>query len=67
VLVGVDGRDAAGKTTVVDRLAEALPVPTLRVSIDGFQQPRELRYQRGDLSAERATTRSITRLRSGSA
>lgn len=52
VLVGVDGPDAAGKTTLADRLAEVLPVPTLRASIDGFHQPRELRYQRGDLSAE---------------
>ncbi|MFC3500935.1 uridylate kinase [Micromonospora krabiensis] len=52
VLVGVDGPDAAGKTTLADRLAEVLPVPTLRASVDGFHQPRELRYRRGDLSAE---------------
>jgi uridine kinase len=51
-LVGVDGPDAAGKTTPADHLADALEVPTLRVSIDGFHQPRELRYQRGELSAE---------------
>lgn len=52
VLVGVDGPDAAGKTTLADHLAAALAVPTLRASIDGFHQPRELRYQRGELSAE---------------
>lgn len=52
VLVGIDGPDAAGKTTLANRLAEALQVPTLRTSIDGFHQPRELRYQRGHLSAE---------------
>jgi uridine kinase len=52
VVVGVDGPDAAGKTTLADQLAEALQVPTLRASIDGFHQPRELRHQRGDLSAE---------------
>jgi uridine kinase len=52
VLVGIDGPDAAGKTTLADRLAHVLAVPTLRVSIDGFHQPRERRYRRGDLSAE---------------
>lgn len=52
VLVGVDGPDAAGKTMLADRLAEVLQIPALRASIDGFHRPRELRYQRGDLSAE---------------
>lgn len=52
VVVGVDGPDAAGKTTLANQLAEALQVPTLRASIDGFHQPRELRYRRGELSAE---------------
>ncbi|MGC5019318.1 uridylate kinase [Micromonospora sp. DT47] len=52
VLVGVDGPDVAGKTTLADQLARALDVPTLRASIDGFHQSRELRYQRGELSAE---------------
>jgi uridine kinase len=52
VLVAVDGPDAAGKSTLADRLAEALPVPAVRASIDGFHQPRELRYARGELSAE---------------
>lgn len=52
VLVGIDGPDAAGKTTLANGLAEALQVPTLRSSIDGFHQPRELRHRRGDLSVE---------------
>src|SRR5262245_55635615 len=67
VLVGVDGPDAAGKTTLADRLAATLqmqalqvptsqvpmsPVPALRASIDDFHQPRELRHRRGELSAE---------------
>ncbi|MER7332858.1 MULTISPECIES: uridylate kinase [unclassified Micromonospora] len=52
VLVGVDGPDAAGKATLANRLADALQVPAVRASIDGFHQPRELRYRRGDLSAE---------------
>jgi uridine kinase len=51
VLVGIDGPDAAGKTTLANQLAEALHIPTLRASTDDFHQPRELRYQRGDLSA----------------
>lgn len=52
VLVAVDGPDAAGKTTLANHLAAALQVPTLRASIDGFHQPRQQRYQRGDLSAD---------------
>jgi uridine kinase len=34
VLVGIDGPDAAGNTTLADRLADALPEPVLRVSAD---------------------------------
>lgn len=52
VMVGIDGPDASGKTTLANQLADTLAVPTLRVSIDGFHHPRELRYRRGDLSAE---------------
>jgi uridine kinase len=60
VLVGIDGPDAAGKTTLADQLADQLAdrlgevsvPPALRASIDGFHQPRELRYRRGELSAE---------------
>lgn len=57
VVVGIDGPDGAGKTTLADRLADALHVPTLkmptlRVSVDGFNRPRAQRYQRGELSAD---------------
>jgi uridine kinase len=54
VLVGIDGPDSAGKTTLADRLADHLTardVPTLRASVDGFHSPRHLR-QRGELSPE---------------
>jgi uridine kinase len=50
VLVGVDGPDAAGKTTLADAVAAA--TPALRASIDGFHRPRAARYRCGDLSAE---------------
>jgi uridine kinase len=52
VLVGIDGPDAAGKTTLADEVVRHLTVPWLRASIDGFHQPRELRVQRGALSPE---------------
>jgi uridine kinase len=52
VVVGIDGPDAAGKTTLADRLAAALPGMPRRVSIDDFLQPRGQRYRRGELSAE---------------
>lgn len=56
VLVGIDGPDCAGKTTLADRLAGSLttqspPIQTVRVSLDGFHRPRRMRYQRGELSA----------------
>lgn len=52
VLVGIDGPDAAGKSTLADRIARALEQPTLRATIDGFHRPRELRYRRGEMSPE---------------
>ena len=52
VLVGIDGPDSAGKTTLADELSEALDVPTVRVSVDGFVRPREQRYGRGDRSPD---------------
>lgn len=51
VLVGIDGPDAAGKTTLADRLAGRLPVPAVRASVDGFHRPRAVRRRQGDLSA----------------
>jgi uridine kinase len=47
VLVAIDGPDAAGKTTLANRLAQTLTIPTLRASIDGFHRPREARMARG--------------------
>jgi hypothetical protein len=57
VVVGIDGPDCAGKTTVADKLARALQapsleLPTVRASVDGFSRPRAQRYERGELSAE---------------
>lgn len=48
--LAVDGPDAAGKTTLADRLAERLEAPVLRASIDGFHNPPEVRRARGPLS-----------------
>lgn len=50
LLVGVDGIDAAGKTTLADELANILrssPRQIIRASIDGFHLPKEVRYRRG--------------------
>jgi uridine kinase len=52
VLVGVDGPDAAGKTTFADRLAGQLRAPVVRASIDSFHHPAAVRRQRGELSPE---------------
>jgi len=52
VAVAVDGPDAAGKTTLADRLAEVLPVPAVRASSDGFAAPPAVRHRRGRLSPE---------------
>jgi uridine kinase len=52
VLVAIDGPDAAGKTTLADRLVNALAEPVVRLSVDEFLRPREQRYARGQLSPE---------------
>ena len=55
VLVGIDGPDAAGKTTIADRLAEELTdagVQPVRASVDDFHNPREVRTAQGALSPE---------------
>jgi uridine kinase len=54
VLAGVDGPDAAGKTTLADALADALAdrVSTRRASMDDFLRPPGDRHRRGALSAE---------------
>jgi uridine kinase len=53
VRVGVDGPDAAGKTTLADALAAAVERrgrPVIRASIDDFHRPRAERYRRGAVS-----------------
>lgn len=53
--VGIDGVDAAGKTTLADELANLLQKSgrtVIRASIDGFHNPRAIRRQRGPESPE---------------
>jgi uridine kinase len=53
VRVAIDGPDAAGKTTIADELDEILSQTgrkVIRASIDGFHNPKSIRYQRGSLS-----------------
>jgi uridine kinase len=55
VRVAIDGVDAAGKTTLADELVgplEALGCTIIRASIDGFHNPRVIRYQAGGNSPE---------------
>lgn len=53
--VAVDGRPAAGKTTLADELAAVVNEQgrfVIRASIESFLLPRAQRYRRGELSAE---------------
>ena len=53
--VGIDGVDAAGKTTLADELAPLFCEfgrPVIRASIDGFHNPSTVRYRRGPTSPE---------------
>jgi uridine kinase len=53
--VGVDGIDAAGKTTLADSLRDELErcgSRVIRASLDGFHNPAEVRHARGNLSPE---------------
>ena len=55
VIVGINGVDGSGKTTLSIYLAEALLAMGLsvcRVSVDDFLHPREHRYRRGRQSPE---------------
>ncbi len=52
VLVAFDGPDAAGKTTLANAVAQRVSRPVLRVSIDGWHNPREVRLARGAESPE---------------
>ena len=53
--VAIDGVDGAGKTHFADRVGKALVASgreVIRVSVDGFHNPRATRYQRGRFSPE---------------
>ncbi|HVE92500.1 MAG TPA: uridine kinase [Actinomycetota bacterium] len=53
--VGIDGVDGAGKTSMADELAEVLAPsgrPVIRASVDGFHNPRAVRYRLGADSPE---------------
>jgi uridine kinase len=55
IRVAVDGVDGVGKTTFADQLGSTVARigrPTIRSSVDGFHNPRELRYRRGKSSPE---------------
>lgn len=48
--LAIDGVDGAGKTTFADELATVitdLGRPVIRASVDGFHNPRDIRYARG--------------------
>jgi uridine kinase len=55
VRVGIDGVDGAGKTTFADELGAVLAPagrPLIRATVDGFHNPRAVRYRRGRGSPE---------------
>jgi uridine kinase len=55
VRVAIDGVDGAGKTTLADELAlliRKFDHPVIRASVDGFHNPKAIRYRRGTDSAE---------------
>jgi uridine kinase len=55
LLVGIDGIDGAGKSTLGDKLAAVLRsrgIPVVRSTIDSFHRPRAERWRRGRWSPE---------------
>ena len=55
LLVAIDGYDAAGKSILAKELAEklrGLGLNIIEASIDGFHNPRVIRYKRGEESPE---------------
>ncbi len=51
--VAIDGIDGAGKTTFADELAEEFdPATVIRSSVDGFHNPKSVRYLKGKDSPE---------------
>lgn len=54
IKVGIDGRCAAGKTTLADTIAPLVTgrgFEVLRPSVDGFHRPKAYRYRQGEYSA----------------
>ena len=55
VRIGIDGVDAAGKTTLAEELVVPLRAcgrPVILASIDGFHNPARIRHARGNISPE---------------
>lgn len=52
LVVGVDGPDCAGKTTLADAVVRHLPGRVIRAGADSFQHPRARRHRRGPFSPE---------------
>ena len=53
--IAIDGVDGAGKTTFADELGTLVAArgrPVIRASVDGFHNPRAVRYRRGRHSPE---------------
>jgi len=53
--LAIDGTDAAGKSTLADELSSALREldrPVIQSTVDGFHNPRSIRYRRGPNSPE---------------
>jgi uridine kinase len=53
--VAIDGVDGAGKTTFADELGTLVATkgrPVIRASVDGFHNPKAVRYRRGRHSPE---------------
>ena len=54
VRVAIDGVDGSGKTWLADELVEPIEKrgrPVIRASVDGFHNPRAIRYEKGADSA----------------
>jgi len=55
IRVGIDGVDASGKTTLANELVEPLKEKgrnVIRISVDGFHNPRKVRYLKGRISPQ---------------
>jgi len=55
IRVAIDGVDGAGKTIFANELADAIRAlrrPVIRASVDGFHNPRAVRYEQGRYSPE---------------